>query len=497
MLFNSWPFIFIFLPILLFIWRALSGAYPSALAFCLLAASLIFYASWGAYWFLLLLAMISINYALGQTLENASRHRVRQGLLMCGIALNLLPLIWFKYSGFIIQNLALLLGAGWRFIPPVLPVGISFYTFIQIAWLIGIYRNQFQPAGFLRHALFSCAFPYILSGPIVRYDQIGPQLQTLTSPGSGWLARGFTLFGIGLAKKVILADSIGFYADAVFSAAERGWPLACMEAWLGSLCYAFQLYFDFSGYTDMAIGIGLLLGLRLPQNFDSPYKATGIADFWRRWHITLGTWLRDFIYIPLGGNRRGRLVEYRNLFLTMLIGGAWHGAAWTFIIWGGLHGFMLCINHYFRSTLTPDLRSRLARSALGHFFAVLLTFLCLDLCWVIFRAESIDGALAIYQAMFSPDSSVSGGGALAVADIFHFAGVISPNRYLSGWQPFLLLILCAFICWACPNSWRIISGSAGAFAWKPSFGWAVGMALLTFVSLMMLSRGAVFLYFKF
>lgn len=194
-------------------------------------------------------------------------------------------------------------------------------------------------------------FPYVISGPIVRYEQVGPQFDALADPDAEGLARGFSLFSIGLAKKILLADSIALYADAVFNAAEKAFPLSGAEAWLGSFCYTFQLYFDFSGYTDMALGLGLMLGLRLPENFNSPYKSTGIVDFWRRWHITLSAWLRDFLYIPLGGNRAGRLKQYRNLFLTMLIGGAWHGAGWTFMIWGALHGLMLSVNHFFRAQI--------------------------------------------------------------------------------------------------------------------------------------------------
>lgn len=252
--------------------------------------------------------------------KKASGRFSRKTLLALALALNLLPLIWFKYSWFLAQNLALLFDAQWEFIPPGLPLGISFYTFIQIAWLVDVYRRRIIPAGLSRHALFSACFPYVISGPIVRYEQVGPQFDALSALTAENLARGFSLFSLGLAKKVLLADGIALYADAVFNAAEKAFPLSGAEAWLGSFCYTFQLYFDFSGYTDMALGLGLMLGLRLPENFNSPYKSTGIVDFWRRWHITLSAWLRDFLYIPLGGNRAGRLMQYRNLFLTMLIG---------------------------------------------------------------------------------------------------------------------------------------------------------------------------------
>ncbi|MDD4702570.1 MAG: MBOAT family protein, partial [Desulfovibrio sp.] len=369
MLFNSYSFIFFFLPLLLLCWRLASGYGAARLSLVLLLFSVVFYALWGLPFLLLLAVILGMNYAFalalaapepaatasdtmpdealllsqsgtegGDTGQEATCQaeaplqakrrkcacsfaccsrlgawaRSRKGLLTLALILNLLPLLWFKYSWFFAQNLALLSGTEWNFTPPGLPLGISFYTFIQIAWLVSVYRRQVVPQGFSRHALFSACFPYVISGPIVRYEQMGPQLDELTGSTSEGLARGFTLFTIGLAKKVLLADGLAVYANAVFNAAEKAFPISGAEAWLGSFCYTFQLYFDFSGYTDMAIGLGLMLGLRLPENFDSPYKATGIVDFWRRWHITLSSWLRDFLYIPLGGNRKGRVMQYRN-----------------------------------------------------------------------------------------------------------------------------------------------------------------------------------------
>ena len=343
MLFNSYSFIFLFLPLLLLCWRLTAGYGATRLSLVLLLFSVVFYALWGLPFLLLLAAILGMNYAFALALADPNRPdgamdeaeiipeeealasplespdaqaqgpgsrpakfrrgrrlfqgnglkgvsawaRSRKGLLTLALILNLLPLLWFKYSWFFAQNLALLMGTQWNFTPPGLPLGISFYTFIQIAWLVSVYRRQVTPQGFSRHALFSACFPYVISGPIVRYEQLGPQLDDLSGSTAEGLAQGFTLFTIGLAKKVLLADGLAVYANAVFNAAEKAFPISGAEAWLGSLCYTFQLYFDFSGYTDMAIGIGLMLGLRLPENFDSPYKSTGIVDFWRRWHITL------------------------------------------------------------------------------------------------------------------------------------------------------------------------------------------------------------------
>lgn len=502
MLFNSYAFIFLFLPLFLLAWQLT----PANRLLTLFAFSAAFYALWGLPWLLLLGCLIMLNYSLGKCLAwnepgepdpDAPALSVlsRKATLVMALILNLLPLIWFKYSAFIFQNLALLSNADWDFIPPPLPLGISFYSFIQIAWLVELYRGNFQLPTLTEYATFSGCFPYVISGPIVRYEQLGWQLQTLKPLAAENLAMGFTLFSIGLAKKAILADSIGFYANAVFNAASQNWPLTMLEAWFGSLAYTFQLYFDFSGYTDMAIGLGLMIGLRLPENFNAPYRSTGIVDFWRRWHITLSSWLRDFLYIPMGGNRKGRPAQYRNLFLTMLIGGAWHGAGWTYILWGALHGFMLCINHYFRALIRGSGIAEILAHLPARIFFIILTFFCINFCWVLFRATSLEAALTMYTAMFSGPltnlASDAGGGAMALANIF------LPNRYIQGWQPLALLGLCACICWFLPTSQAFLTGQCRWLTWKPNARWATAMALLAFVALAMLSRQTTFLYFQF
>lgn len=477
MLFNSWPFIFLFLPCLLLgLGAASSESRASLRCLILLAFSLVFYLLWSWQYFFLLLGLIIFNYCCGQAISAANCGRK---ILVCAILLNLLPLIWFKYSGFIVANLALLLDLDLRFTPPGLPPGISFYTFIQIAWLVSIHRRQFKPMRPVEHALFSCGFAWIISGPIIRQTELASQLRMLPAPLASNLAAGLTLFSLGLAKKCLLADSLAPGADAVFAAAENGWPISCSEAWLGSLSYTFQLYFDFSGYTDMALGAALLAGLRLPQNFNSPYKSTGIIEFWRRWHITLGIWLRDFLYIPLGGNRKGRARQYLNLFLTMLIGGIWHGAGWTFVLWGSLQGAMLAINHGFRATIAGRPVEKWLASLPGRIFCILCTFFLLNLCWVPFRAFSLDGALAVINAMFTPDSA------------------LFPHRYFSAWPAFALPPLCAAICWFMPNSNEITSGQSSLLAWRPTTAWATCLAILFFVSLILINRQTTFLYFQF
>ncbi|MGE9984056.1 MBOAT family O-acyltransferase [Desulfovibrio sp. SGI.169] len=514
MLFNSYPFLFCFLPLLLLVWHLLGGFGSARLALALLFFSAVFYGLWGAAFLLLLAVMVGMNYAFGLALAApeerreglAPRRLSRRDLLGLALTLNLLPLLWFKYSCFLGRNLAALFHSQWDFQPPGLPPGISFYTFIQIAWLVSVYRRQIAPQGLIRHALFSSCFPYVISGPIVRYEQMGPQFDAMTGSDAEGLARGFSLFSMGLAKKVLLADSIALYADAVFNAAEKAFPLSGAEAWLGSFCYTFQLYFDFSGYTDMALGLGLMLGLRLPENFNSPYKATGIVDFWRRWHITLSAWLRDFLYIPLGGNRAGRLKQYRNLFLTMLIGGAWHGAGWTFMLWGALHGLMLSINHFFRIRIRGSRLEVLLAATPLRPLSIAFTFLCINACWVVFRAMSLDGALRVYTAMFTGPLGLSPGGpdGVATQGLSGASALLAqwlPNHYFQGWQPFALLALCAVLVWAFPNSREILQGrrdgSRPRLFWRPSGLWATGLALLTFAALILASRQSTFLYFQF
>lgn len=516
MLFGSYGFIFLFLPAFLLIWTliARSGYARHGLVAVFLFFSIFFYSLWGIGFLSLLLATICINYCFGQMLakedpdlQNCSSEKMGHGLsrkkiFICALAINLSSLAWFKYSWFIIRNVALLLGTDWEFTPPDLPMGISFYTFIQIAWLTGIYRGQFQTPQISHYALFSCAFPYVISGPIVRYEQIGWQIDNFHDWTAQDVAPGITLFCMGLAKKLILADSCGVYADAVFKAAGLGWPLSFSEAWSGSLFYTFQLYFDFSGYTDMALGIALMIGMKLPENFNSPYKATGIVDFWHRWHMTLSSWLRDFLYIPLGGNRHGKPRQYLNLFLTMLIGGIWHGAGWTYMIWGAMHGLMLGINHFFRFIIKNSAFALFLSKPPARILSILLTFFCLNFCWVIFRAPDLDAAIAMYKAMFLPACIESANPVpdMATGFLATIQYKLFPNHYIQDWQALILLCFCAFICWFFPNSGQIINGKTNSKifpAWKPSATWAFAVAIMAFTSLCLLGRQATFLYFQF
>ena len=522
MLFNSYTFLFAFLPVFLGLWWFVAVFDKQRLPLVLLAVSAVFYALWGLEFFVLLAVMIGMNYAFGLALAApeptppsetpdaaeagcstgapavCSTANRRKQLLVAALALNLLPLCYFKYAGFLVHNVNALLGTHLVFSSPGLPLGISFYTFIQIAWLVTVYRRAVRPEGLASYALFASCFPYVISGPIVRYDEVGPQLARLGNLSLANVAPALTMFVIGLAKKVLLADSLASYVNSIFGAAEKGFPLTGAEAWMGSLAYTFQLYFDFSGYTDMAIGIALFIGLKLPDNFDAPYKSTGIVDFWRRWHITLGSWLRDFLYIPLGGSRVGPFKQYRNLFLTMFLGGIWHGAGWPFFVWGAMHGAMLSVNHYFKSWV----KGRVAPAVLGHpatrLASIALTFLCVNAAWVVFRAETMTGATRLYKAMFGLADDVQG----------IFLGsweAMFANHYINDWQPLVLVALCALVSWGFPTTRELIYGRQGRdgtvtrswLAWSPGTAWATGLACLMFASLILLSRKSFFLYFQF
>ena len=353
MLFNSYEFIFVFLPLTLagFFALARRGGGRAAMAW-LVVASLAFYGWWNPAYVPLLLGSVLANYGLGRYLARCSRTGGQsagrpggRAVLILGIAGNLVLLGYYKYAGFLAGTAGALTGADLGLDGIVLPLAISFFTFQQIAFLVDAYRGEAAEPGLLRYGLFICFFPQLIAGPIVHHREMLPQFGRARTfqfnPANA--AVGVTVFSIGLVKKAVLADGIGAHARPVFDAAAAGAAPDLLTAWSGALAYTFQLYFDFSGYTDMAIGAALLFNIRLPPNFDAPYKATSIIDFWRRWHMTLSRFLRDYIYIPLGGNRHGEPRRYANLMTTMLLGGLWHGAGWTFILWGGLQLLMASV----------------------------------------------------------------------------------------------------------------------------------------------------------
>ncbi len=376
---------------------------PQAPAIWLALASLVFYSFSNWPFVALLLASIAFNYLIGWLLI---RRRLRAGprfaVLTVGVSGDLLALGIFKYAGFLVANFNAMFSTSVA-VNILLPVGISFYTFTQIAFLVDAYRGKVAHYALPHYALFVTYFPHLIAGPILHHRDMIPQFESSDSkrPNPHLILCGLIIFGIGLFKKTGLADGIQPLVALAFNQAAPSFD----QAWIGALAYTFQLYFDFSGYSDMAIGISLMFGIFLPLNFNSPYKATSIIDFWRRWHMTLSQFLRDYLYIPLGGNRHGSLLRYVNLMITMLLGGLWHGAAWTFVAWGALHGLYLCINHAWIN-YGPPIPERLARPA--GIFAFLLTFLAVVVAWVFFRADSLASALSVLARMADPGQIVFG-----------------------------------------------------------------------------------------
>jgi alginate O-acetyltransferase complex protein AlgI len=403
MLFNSYSFIFLFLPVVLLGYFALGRRGDLAPVLWLALASLVFYAFSGAQFVPLLLASIAFNYGVGYLLiARKLAPFVRSTVLTAGVAGDLAVLGIFKYAGFFTANLNALFSTG-LIVNIVLPVGISFYTFTQIAFLVDAYRGNVARYALPHYALFVTYFPHLIAGPILHHRDMIPQFERAENkrPDPHLILCGLIIFAIGLFKKTCLADGIQPLVAQAFGPNAPTFD----QAWIGVLAYTFQLYFDFSGYSDMAIGISLMFGIFLPLNFNSPYKATSIVDFWRRWHMTLSQFLRDYLYIPLGGNRHGRVLRYINLMITMLLGGLWHGAAWTFVVWGALHGVYLCINHAW-SHFGPKASPGLAR--LADVAGTALTFLAVVIAWVFFRAPDMATALSVLSKMADPSNIALG-----------------------------------------------------------------------------------------
>lgn len=391
MLFNSYLFIFAFLPTTFIVYffllrrRFIIGAKT-----WLITASFFFYSWWNIAYLPLLLFSIIFNYAIGTALSGGYKIRVgKKPLFVFGLAINLSLLGYFKYADFFIANLNWVFDLSHSQLNLILPLAISFFTFQQIAYLVDSYQGETREYDFLNYALFVSFFPQLIAGPIVHHREMMPQFYLPRNLAIQYknIAQGIFIFFIGLFKKVVIADTFNIWATRGFDGAEI---LTFAEGWATSLSFTFQLYFDFSGYTDMAIGLALLFNIKLPINFNSPYKATDIQDFWRRWHITLTRFLRDHIYIPLGGNKTKRFRVHGNLMATFLIGGLWHGAGWTFIFWGFIHGLAMLSHRIWK-----NLGFRMNRLLGG-----LLTFNFVNLSWVFFRANEWEDAIKVLKGMF-------------------------------------------------------------------------------------------------
>lgn len=402
-LFNSYTFLGAFLPVVIAIYLALRrGKNPVWPIGWLVLASLFYYAWWQPRFLWLLLSSIAVNLLFGDRLIRGNLSRSSSRLVLtAGVAFNLGLLGYFKYAGFFVSNMNDVFGTRWGLPQVVLPIGISFITFQKIAFLVDAHRGLVRNFSLLNYALFVTFFPQLIAGPIVHHAEIMPQLTPATKRGfAADFAVGSAVFIVGLFKKVLVADTFAVYADAGYAVARGGHPLDAASAWVAALSYSFQLYYDFSGYSDMAVGLGRIFGIRLPINFDSPYRASSMIEFWRRWHISFSRFLRDYLYVPLGGSRHGSIRRYANLMIVMLLGGLWHGANWTFVIWGGAHGAMLMLNHGWRAL--PFSRHATFTTAPARTVGVGITFLAVTLAWVPFRADSLEHAQTMLAHLFAP-----------------------------------------------------------------------------------------------
>jgi alginate O-acetyltransferase complex protein AlgI len=485
MVFSSQIFLFYFLPLVLALYYAVPFRARSAL---IAVSSYVFYGWANPIWAVIMFFGSSVDYVCGLMLLRLSglpdvdglppvidrklyRTRKMKAVLAVSIVTNLGLLAVFKYTGFAAENLnalAAALGLGKGLLPVlhlVLPVGISFYTFKAMSYAIDVYRGDARPMRrFTDYMCFEAFFPDLVAGPIIRYAALEEQMRVRQHTLEKF-ARGVAFLSLGMGKKILLANPMGHIADTAFAAG----PQHAADAWFGVVGYAFQIYFDFSGYSDMAVGLALMMGFVLIQNFDSPYKSRSITEFWRRWHISLSTWLRDYLYIPLGGNRKGSGRTYVNLMTVMLFGGLWHGASWNFVIWGGIHGGMLALER--------KLGARHPLRRLPAALSVATTFLVVCISWVFFRAKTLGQAVLYLGSLFGLSSTTP------ASDVV--AGVLYTPYHCA------LFALSAIAIWGMPNTWELTQRLSA-----PRAAWALGMlALATLV--MWTQTTNPFLYFQF
>jgi alginate O-acetyltransferase complex protein AlgI len=463
MLFNSYGFIFIFLPLSFLIYFLLNskGLYFYSKTFIALA-SLVFYSWWNIIYLPLLLVSIIFNFTIGIIVSNKTENNyIKKLLLILGIIVNLLSLGYFKYMDFFIENYNLISDSSLPLLKITLPLAISFFTFQQISYLVDSYKGFTKEYKFIDYTIFVTFFPQLIAGPIVHHKEMMPQFEddknkTINSKN---ISMGIFIFSIGLFKKVVIADSFSSYVSNGFDIQEK---LNFIEAWITSLSYTFQLYYDFSGYSDMAIGLALLFNIKLPINFNSPYKATNIKDFWKRWHMTLSRFLKDYIYIPLGGNKGKDFTIYTNLLITFLLAGIWHGAGWTFVLWGLLHAIAMIMFRIY-SKLNIKL----------HFvIAWLITFIFLNITWIFFRAKEFNDAIKVLKGLIGLNG-------------FGFSSIIEFKFILLGL--FITLLITVFT----KNSIEKIK------IFKADLKTLLFVSLIFSISIIFLTRVSEFLYFNF
>lgn len=551
MLFNSQVFIFLFLPLCLLVTYAaakLGGRGAGKVALILM--SLAFYAYWRIDHLWIIVMSITVNYLGIRLLTGLSSHNLRRLGLATLVSFNLILIGSYKYLNFLFDTLSSLTGTSIELAQVALPLGISFFSFQQIAYIVDYYRGGRRDDRFVDYSLAVLFFPHLIAGPLVKYrsliDQFSPlstptradavttddapsealpikgasaavkTRSVLFQPTSIGIAIGISIFAIGLFKKVVFADNFAAYANPIFDAAEQNVALAFSDAWIGAVSFFFQIYYDFSGYTDMAIGLALMFGIALPVNFLSPYTSRSIIEFWRRWHITLSSFLRDYVYISLGGNRYGVARRHMNLLITMLIGGLWHGASWTFVAWGGLHGLFLIINHMYNRVRSAV---PLASHAPERWFYQAITLLAVMLTWVYFRAETFTGAHALFAEMLN----IGDGGAGTLLTYERMASTL-PGQFSRAffefglptfgpktiWLGFAVFASVLTLFW--PNTYELFSKYSEAEAsvpdslrtrplinvrWSPSLPWMLVTAGMFAVGLLSMTQVAQFIYFEF
>lgn len=534
MLFNSYIFIFAFLPIVLSGFFYI-GKYDRTLAaLWLTVASLFFYAWWDIRFLALLLSSIAFNYTAGYVIRcRTTHHRLALSpkvSLIIAIATNLFLLGYFKYANFFAENFSHLTGSVFSASEILLPLGISFFTFTQIAFLVDSYQGKVREPNFIHYTLFVTYFPHLIAGPILHHKEIMPQFAKQDVYQINWrnMTVGLTIFILGLAKKVLLADALSPVATPIFEAVKIGNLPMVFEAWIGAVAYTLQIYFDFSAYSDMAIGLSLMFNIRLPLNFNSPYRSSSMIDTWQRWHITLtrffghylyaplARFLRDYIYVPLGGSRYGKMPRFVSMICTLLVCGLWHGSSWTFVFWGGLQGFYLLTNYSWRAfkvRMNWEKGGRLAQLS-----SVLLTFMAATVSLVFFRADSLTTAIAMLQGMFGfngvslPSAWSDLGLSFTQYDWLLFKGINTMVDF-DTFQALGKLIIGLAIVWFSPNVWQLFQ------TYRPTLGdlispsqpyqfnhfvqwrlskwqaWATGT--LFAVSIIHLTQSSEFLYFQF
>ena len=514
MLFNSFEYVFFFLPIVFFGFNLLILANIQVTTLWLLTASLFFYSWWYPPFLVILMSSIILNFLFGKILYRTGSKLI---LFFCA-SLNLSLLIYYKYFEFLFSGLGVTI---WSLEHGeiAIPLAISFFTFQQITFLVDSYRRQRSAHSFQDYALFVSFFPQLIAGPIVHHSEMLSQLRRIRQTKWIDLGVGITFIVVGLFKKVVFGDTFASFADPIFASAASGAEISFIEAWLGVLSFTFQIYFDFSGYSDIATGSARIFGIRLPLNFFSPYKADSIIEFWRRWHITLSRFLREYVYFPLGGNRKGMSKGLCNIIIVMLIGGLWHGASMNFVIWGGIHGLYIVINHIWYLISSWSYRVLGYSLSLGFQISWFLTFISVVVAWVFFRAEGLSAAENILRGMvgnsgffvfpYQLESTLRPIASFLQLDGIDFKAWIGFS-YI-GKQQLLILVCAALLVFIAPNTHQLLGRfhpalqhsvykpqeSSFRMRWTPSLLSAIIVLIMFLVAVYYMRQETTFLYFQF